>query len=61
MPDHLWWTLGTLFFGGLVGFLFAQLRALRAASETAAARMRAKFSAAEIGVYRLLCERGRPD
>ena len=41
MPDHLWWTLGTLFFGGLVGFLFAQLRALRAASETAAARMRA--------------------
>lgn len=31
------------------------------AALAAAERMRAKFSGAAIGVYRLLCERGRPD
>ena len=41
MPEHFWWALAALLFGGLAGFLLGHLRSGRAAAETAAARSRA--------------------
>ncbi|MBU3664740.1 MAG: DNA recombination protein RmuC [Chthoniobacterales bacterium] len=38
MPEYLWWTLASLVFGVLAGYLAGRRRAILAASETAAAR-----------------------